>query len=134
MRLSRLTLPAAGLAADFDLGALATEGAFTSLPDVGAELYPWIPVRMIMRNRFDNIGLARRVAEPWIVFHGRGDSEIPFAHGEAIALVGPTARLVPLDAEHDDGVVADRQTALRELMALAAGLSKPIEPQGTQRR
>lgn len=112
--------PAARLGAEFDLGAVITEGGFTSLPDVGAELYPWVPVRAIMRNRFDNIGLARRIAEPWIVFHGRRDSEIPFAHGEAIALVGPTARLVPLDAEHDDGVTADREIVLRELQALAA--------------
>ena len=115
--------PASRLAADHDLGALITEGAFTSLPDVGAELYPWVPVRMIMRNRFDNITLARRIEEPWIVFHGRRDSEIPFAHGEAIALVGPTARLVPLDADHDDGVIADRDLALRELKALASRLT-----------
>ena len=114
--------PAVRLGAEFDLGAVVTEGGFTSLPDVGAELYPWVPVRMIMRNRFDNVGLARRIAEPWIVFHGRRDSEIPFAHGEAIALVGPTARLVPLDAEHDDGVTADREVALAELRRLRAAL------------
>ena len=116
--------PAARLSAEFDLGAVVTEGGFTSLPDVGAELYPWVPVRMIMRNRFDNIGLARRIQEPWIVFHGRRDSEIPFAHGEAIALAGPTARLVPLDAGHDDGVTADRELALRELRTLAVRLSR----------
>jgi hypothetical protein len=117
--------PAARLAAGHDLGALVTEGGFTSLPDVGAELYPWVPVRMIMRNRFDNVGLGRRIAEPWIVFHGRRDSEIPFAHGEAIALAAPTARLVPLNAEHDDGVIADRQIALRELGSLATRLALP---------
>jgi pimeloyl-ACP methyl ester carboxylesterase len=114
--------PAARLGADFDLGAVVTEGGFTSLPDVGAELYPWVPVRLIMRNRFDNVGLARRIEEPWIVFHGRRDSEIPFAHGEAIALAGPSARLVPLDADHDDGVTADQEIALRELRSLAARL------------
>ena len=118
--------PAARLAAEFDLGAVITEGGFTSLPDVGAELYPWVPVRTIMRNRFDNIGLARRITEPWIVFHGRRDSEIPFAHGEAIALAGPTARLVPLDAEHDDGVMADRETALRELTTIFSRLSQTV--------
>ena len=115
--------PAARLGAEFDLGAVVTEGGFTSLPDVGAALYPWVPVRMIMRNRFDNVGVARRITEPWIVFHGRRDSEIPFAHGEAIALVGPTTRLVPLDADHDDGVIADREIALRELSAIAAALT-----------
>lgn len=116
--------PAVRLAAEFDLGAVITEGGFTSLPAVGAELYPWVPVRMIMRNRFDNIALASRIEEPWIVFHGRRDSEIPFAHGEAISLVAPTARLVPLDAEHDDGVTADRQVVLRELRQLASGLTR----------
>lgn len=120
--------PAARLAAEFDLGAVVTEGGFTSLPDVGAELYPWVPVRLIMRNRFDNIELARRIAEPWIVFHGRRDSEIPFAHGEAIALVGPTARLVPLDAGHDDGVIGDRRVALAELRRLRAALRSDEEP------
>ena len=115
--------PAARLAADHELGALVTEGGFTSLPDVGAEIYPWVPVRLIMRNRFDNVGLGRRIAEPWIVFHGRRDSEIPFAHGEAIALATPTARLVPLDADHDDGVIGDREIALRELRALATRLA-----------
>jgi uncharacterized protein len=124
--------PAVRLAAEHDLGALVTEGGFTSLPDVGAELYPWVPVRLIMRNRFDNIALAGRIDEPWIVFHGRRDSEIPFAHGGAIALAGRTARLVPLDAGHDDGVTAARKIALRELSALAARLTKPIEPQRTQ--
>lgn len=114
--------PAVRLGAEFDLGAVITEGGFTSLPAVGAELYPWVPVRMIMRNRFDNIALAARITEPWIVFHGRRDSEIPFAHGEAIALTGPTARLVPLDAEHDDGVTADREVALRALRQIAGGL------------
>jgi pimeloyl-ACP methyl ester carboxylesterase len=114
--------PAARLAADHDLGALVTEGGFTSLPDVGAELYPWVPVGWIMRNRFDNVGLAHRISEPWIVFHGRRDSEIPFAHGEAIALAGPNARLVPLDADHDDGVIGDRGVALGELRTLAETL------------
>lgn len=122
--------PAVRLAAEFDIGALITEGAFTSLPAVGAELYPWVPVWMIMRNRFDNITLATRITEPWIVFHGRRDSEIPFAHGETIALVGRTARLVPLDAEHDDGVIADRERALRELRQIASVLANQRPPAG----
>lgn len=120
--------PAARLGAEFDLGAVVTEGGFTSLPDVGAELYPWVPVRLIMRNRFDNVGLARRITEPWIVFHGRHDREIPFAHGEAIALAGPTARLVPLDAGHDDGVIGDRGVALAELRAVARALGNETAP------
>lgn len=111
--------PAARLAADGGLAAVITEGAFTSLPDVGAQLYPWVPVRLVMRNRFDNRALAASLTVPWIVLHGRNDREIPFAHGQALAAASAAARLVPLDADHDDGVLSDRDVALAALRALA---------------
>lgn len=57
--------------------ALVTEGGFTSLPDVGAARYPWVPVRYGMRNQFNNLQRARALAMPWIVFHGREDTDVP---------------------------------------------------------
>lgn len=114
--------PATRLASEARLGALVTEGAFTSLPDVAAELYPWVPVRLVMKNRFDNTALAKALNVPWLVFHGRADDEIPFAHGEALAALSSAARLVPLNAGHGDGVIGDRAAALAELKALAGKL------------
>lgn len=111
--------PATYLATEFKAAALITEGTFTALPDVGAELYPWIPVRFVMRNRFDNASRMRGRATPWIIFHGRGDTEVPFTHGEALAAVSPRAHLVSLDAGHDDGVMAERGKALAALRVLA---------------
>jgi pimeloyl-ACP methyl ester carboxylesterase len=116
--------PAMRLAAETPIAALITEGAFTSLPDVGAELYPWVPVRLVMRNRFDNVSLAPRLTVPWIVFHGRHDSEIPFAHAELLARSTSRARLVPLSAGHDDGVVGDRDVALETLRSLAVRVGR----------
>ncbi|MEX2178449.1 MAG: alpha/beta fold hydrolase [Gemmatimonadaceae bacterium] len=117
--------PATRLAAEAPLAALVTEGAFTSLPDVGAESYPWAPVRLVMRNRFDNVGLARRLTMPWLVLHGTKDREIPFAHGEALVAAASAARLVPLDADHGDGAIGDRAVALEALRSLAARISAP---------
>jgi len=115
--------PATRLATEAKLGALITEGAFTSLPDVGAELYPWVPVRLVMRNRFDNAALAPNIAVPWLVFHGKRDSEIPFAHSEALVAANSVARLVPLEVEHGDGVIGDREVPLTALRALAQGIA-----------
>jgi len=117
--------PATRLAASAGLGALVTEGAFTSLPDVGAGMYPWVPVRWIMRTRFDNASRARELRAPWLVLHGQRDSEIPFAHGRALAAMAPGARLVPLAADHDDGVLADPAVALDALRRLAASVAPP---------
>lgn len=116
--------PATMLASEFRPAALITEGGFTSLPAVGAEMYPWLPVGLIMRTRFDNLARAPKVASPWLVFHGRQDEEIPFAHGEALSAAAPRARLVPLAAGHDDGVLGDRATALATLRQLAESIPR----------
>jgi fermentation-respiration switch protein FrsA (DUF1100 family) len=115
--------PAMYLATEMRPGGVITEGAFTSLPDVGAMLYPWVPVRLIMRNRFDNLSRARTLDIPWLVFHGRRDAEIPFAHAERLAATSRTASLVPLDAGHDDGVIANRALSLAALRTMAQRLA-----------
>lgn len=112
------------LAARTGLGGLVTEGAFTSVPDVGAEAYPWLPVRRLMRNRYENLTRADSIAEPWILFHGRTDRVVPFAHAERLASASPTARLIPLSAGHDDGVMAERVRTLEALRDLRASLPR----------
>lgn len=110
--------PATYVAATHPAAALVTEGGFTSLPDVGAARYPWVPVRYVMRNQFNNLQRARTLAMPWIVFHGRADRDVPFSHGEALAAAARGARLVALAADHNDGVIADRALALGALREL----------------
>lgn len=110
------------LAARHAAAGLITEGAYTRLPDVGQALYPWLPVSLVMRNRFDNLGRAGALDEPWLVFHGRDDTLIPFSHAEALAAASDRARLVPLDAGHNDGVMADERRAAAALRRFAADL------------
>ena len=116
---------AARVAAESGLGALVTEGTFTSLPDVGAAQYPWVPVRLVMRNRFDNLSRARSIGIPWLVMHGRPDDEVPFTHAEALAGASPRVKLVALNGGHDDAVIEDRQTSFALLRELARGLATP---------
>jgi pimeloyl-ACP methyl ester carboxylesterase len=103
--------------------ALVTEGTSTSLPDVGADRYPWVPVRLIMRNRFPNLKRASAITIPWVIFHGRNDETIPREHGEALAAAAPRAQLVWLSSDHEGGVVTDRATAFPVLRDLQQRLS-----------
>ena len=115
--------PATYLAAEFKAAALITEGTFTALPDVAALAYPWIPVRLMMRNRFDNAARAPSVSAPWLIFHGRNDRTVPFAHGESLAALAPKGRFFPLAADHDDGVLAERSMTLAALRELAQSMT-----------
>jgi fermentation-respiration switch protein FrsA (DUF1100 family) len=76
--------PAVDLAAKRPHRALLLACTYTSLPDVGAARYPWLPVRLLMRNRFDNLSKIGRCTGPVVITHGTADTLFPLAHGEAL--------------------------------------------------
>jgi hypothetical protein len=72
------------LALHVQAAGVIVEGAFTSVPDIGAEIYPWVPVRLISSQRFENIGKIGQVAMPKLIMHASDDSIVPFAHGQRL--------------------------------------------------
>jgi hypothetical protein len=75
---------AAHLAAQHRPGALILASAFTSVPDLAADLYPLLPVRWITRYRYDTRRYLQDVHAPVLVAHSREDEIIPFRHGQAL--------------------------------------------------
>jgi fermentation-respiration switch protein FrsA (DUF1100 family) len=117
--------PAVYLATEHAAGGVITEGAYTQLSDVGQAVYPWLPVALVMRNRFDNLGRAPELNEPWLLLHGRHDTLIPLSHSEALAAAAPRARLLPLNAGHNDGAMAEPRRTRSALRRFAAELFPP---------
>lgn len=82
------------LAAETPVGALVLISPFTSLPDVAANLVRWAPVRLLLRDRYENRAKIGRVTAPALILHGERDRLIPIAQAEALAAAKPGARLV----------------------------------------
>lgn len=57
----------------------------TSTVETGSRHYPWLPVRYLMRNRFDNLGPAADVTCPALVVHGDVDRVVPVDMGRRVA-------------------------------------------------
>lgn len=74
--------------------ALVLISAYESLPNVAASKVAWLPVRLLVRDRFDNIGKMGRVEAPVLVLHGDADAVIPFSHGRALANAAPRGTFV----------------------------------------
>ena len=72
------------LALRADAAGLIVEGAFTSIPDMGALAYPWLPVRWLVSQRFANIDKIGRVAMPKLLMHARDDRIVPYAQGQRL--------------------------------------------------
>ena len=100
---------AAELALRAPLGGLVLQSAFTSIPDLGAELFPFLPVRWLARIRYDTHAKLPRIHVPLLVLHGRGDTLIGFAHAERnFAAANPPKQFAELAGDHNDFLEAGR--------------------------
>jgi uncharacterized protein len=112
---------AAHLAAARAPGALILESTFTSVPELAAEIYRWLPVRWLARLRFDTRARLKDVRCPVLVVHSDADELIPYAHGERLYAAAPEPkRLLTIGGDHNAGFWLSRE-------AYAAGLRAFLE-------
>ena len=63
---------------------LILESTFSSLPDVAASIYPFFPVRWLMRSRLDSAEKIEQYDGPILQSHGNADTIIPFELGRRL--------------------------------------------------
>ena len=64
------------------VGGLILESSFCSTVDLGAELFPWLPVRWMSTIKYDTCRKLPRLKIPVLVMHSRTDEIIGFHHGQ----------------------------------------------------
>lgn len=107
---------AAQLAAENRPGALILASAFTSVPDLGAGLYPLLPIRLLARIRYDTLARLPKIACPVLVIHSHNDDIIPYAHGQRLfAVAGEPKRFLEIEGGHNEGFVFGRDSWIRQL-------------------
>lgn len=86
--------------------ALVLQSTFTSLPDIGAEIYPFLPVRLIARHRYNTLDHLSAVRCPVLIVHSRDDEIVPFAHAVRLhAAVSGPRDFLELRGDHNSGVM-----------------------------
>lgn len=108
-------------ATQVDVGALIVESGFTSAPELGAELYPFLPVRLLARLQYPTLTYLRAARAPVLVVHSRDDEIIPYAHGERLYAAAPEPKmLLTLRGSHNTGFLDSESDYLRGLDAFLA--------------
>lgn len=75
---------AAWLARDCNPGALIIESAFSSVPDMAVDLYPFIPSRKLVRFQYDTREYVKSVRCPVLIVHSPNDDIVPYNHGRIL--------------------------------------------------
>lgn len=83
------TAVAVRMAAERPVGAVVLEAPFTSIEAVGRHHYPFLPVSLVLRDRFDAASQITQVTAPILMLHGERDEVVPVAVGRALFAAAP---------------------------------------------
>jgi len=95
---------AVALAAERKVARVVLEAPFLSAVSVAASVYPFVPVRFLMKDQFRSDLRIGDVAAPVLIVHGDRDNVIPIESGEQLfgLIAGPKRFLRIPGAGHED--------------------------------
>ncbi len=96
----------AALAARVKPGAAIVESTFLSAGELGQEMYPYFPVRWLVRHRFDVASCMPRITCPVLIVHSPDDEIAPYRHGrELFKLANEPKQFLEIGGSHNEGFV-----------------------------
>lgn len=121
------TAVAIDLAVDHPPLAVVLRSPFTSLVDVGRYHYRFLPVRLLLRDRFASINQINRIRAPLLVIAGDQDRIVPLENTRRLydAAGAPKTLLVVADADHNDYELLAGEEMIRTIV----GLLQPLASQ-----
>ncbi|MCZ7594543.1 MAG: alpha/beta hydrolase [Hyphomicrobium sp.] len=116
------------LAADNAVGGLVLDAPYTSIVDVAALAYPYLPVRPFMFDRYETMRHLPRVKAPLLVMHGEDDRVIPVDMGKAIYAAAKAPKEIvtfPRAGHSDHHLYGSYDELFRWVDALRARMHEP---------
>ncbi len=66
------------------LSAIIVESAFTSTADIGREIFPFLPAKLLVTQNYNSLERVGSLSIPKLFIHSRDDEIIPFRHGQRL--------------------------------------------------
>ena len=67
-----------------NFAGIILETPFTSMINAAKEFYPYIPVNLLLKDRYENYKKIKNINIPILVMHGEADQIVPFRMGKKI--------------------------------------------------
>ena len=120
----------AQLAAEVRPGAIILDSTFTSAVNLGSETFPFLPVRRLLKHRFESIEKVPEFEAPLLVIHSRDDTLIPPHHGKALFdAAREPKRFAEVRGGHNEAIFVSRGAYEQVLSAFL----EPLFPRGGEK-
>lgn len=101
---------ASELALRKEVGGLILQNSFCSVPDIGKELFPFLPVRLLASIHYNTYAKLPKIKVPVMIMHSPNDEIIPFTHGQRNFEAANEPKLFwELKGGHNDTLRAGRE-------------------------
>lgn len=115
----------AWLASQINAGGLILESTFTSIPDLGQQLYWWLPVRWLSSMEFNTRQYLSDSDLPVLIVHSPDDEIIPFSHAEQLLAAAGNGEHLNLQGDHNTGFLRSGEQYRRGLDAFVSRIYGP---------
>jgi len=113
------------LAARSHPAGLILESTPVSVAELGAVHYPWLPVRWLVRHRYETLASLPQVHCPVLIVHSPDDEIVPFSHGERLFAAAPRPKaFLRLEGDHNQGFLLTGAAYQEGLGRFLAGLDQ----------
>mgnify|MGYP006272165851 CR=1 FL=1 len=116
------------LATRVDAEGLIFESGFVSVPAMGAELFPFLPVRLISTIQYDNLSKIDQVQMPILFIHSRHDEIVPYDQGRQVyEAANPPKRWAEISGGHNDGFLSAESRYIQAIDDFIANVTEAQE-------
>ncbi len=97
---------------------LILESTFTSITEMGAHIYPYLPVKWLSQIHYPNIERINQVRSPVLLIHSEDDELIPYQHGRRLYQQANSPKsFLQLSGGHNDGFLVSKEAYISGLQA-----------------
>ncbi len=119
------------IATRFESNGLILESPFISVAEMARVVFPFLPIRPLLRTRFDTREKIEKIKVPLLVLQGDRDDVVPYEHGKRVFEAAPEPKkffTIP-GAAHNDTYIVGGKRYFQQLKEFIDGCSgEPAQP------
>ena len=110
------------IAQNKNFGGIILESPFTSMIDAGKDKYPFLPVRLLLKDKYESDKKINNIKSPILIMHGKVDNIVPFHMGRKMYELANEPKYSYF-SEYDDHMMEYNENLLKVLKDFVKSLN-----------
>ena len=110
------------IAQNKNFAGVILESPFTSMVDAAKDKYPYLPVKLLLKDKYESDQKIKNIKSPVLIMHGKVDNIVPFHMGEKMYELANEPKYYYF-SEYDDHMMEYNEKLLKTLKDFISGLN-----------